>query len=1036
MAVELSALPSTTVTGAEQIPVLNFSGQKAKVTTGGILAAAATDATTKSNAVQAAAATDATTKSNAAQAAAATDATTKSNAAQAAAATDATTKSNAAQAAAATDATTKSNAAQAAAISAAATDATTKTDIAGLTPLLKASMTDTDQYTVLSTTFSLKRKVAFGEMANAINERIVGPSVPEAQTLNGAEFMPFLFTDPITGATELKKVRLDAFSPTADHKAPKKPKDRNYGPHAARVIDTLSDTMLDSTTGVNASTTAGVNLNIPSTFGTPYRTTAARFGGQIDLLEDPKAIFGTKRIKLTTGKRTLGGGAALGDPAQAADYTVYRRDLLDNTYDLTGLWLRIDLECADPAAIDEMQLYLGDTSLTNFFRWNNLIGDQATRPLQFGRKTRISFPLLVAPAGDIRLGAPGYNNSVTGTPNIAAINSIQIRLLGKADAGATIQAVVYIDRLAAVEPAAPAISLCMDDGYETWYSKAKPILDRYDGVRTTLYNIRKYHDSDIVRNPLWTYYSVTLDIVGRPGNGFRLSEAQIAKFIEGGHELGFHMSGNNSAQDYSPQEVENEIIAFKKWAKEKFDYDVLTAAYPGGENGYFQGPNFVAGHGREPIEGYTDLVGYNVGLATTKSFLDGKPKKLWGDFAAHNKRTDGALYASDSEVTVRDVFSKHFAFSRSIVLNSPESDPATDSSMLRSFLYQFGPAAVPSVNTYGRAGLKSANANYGGRNTYQKDSGTLTAVASTTSVTLAASAPATQDAFADHIIAITGGTGYGQFRVVDTYSSAKVATVKKPFIPALDTTSQYQIYKSRNQFIVDSVITSGAVGIASFHDLFTSPKNFGVIATGGTASVTLAATADPTLDAYKNNWVVITKGAGVGQIRKISAYSAARVLTPSTAFSPALDTTSQYEIFISENAGTIATGGTTSVTLPATASNQDKKYVGAFIVTTGGTGTGQVRKITGHTTSRVVTVDLAFSPALDATATYEVFYNSQEVLVTNETGNALQFVYTNPFDTNSLGTQAALADLEELCRYAAKNNVQLIPLREAFTRSI
>jgi len=64
------------------------------------IAAAATDATTKSSAAQAAAiaaaATDATTKAIAAIATAATDATTKANAAIATAATDATTKANAA----------------------------------------------------------------------------------------------------------------------------------------------------------------------------------------------------------------------------------------------------------------------------------------------------------------------------------------------------------------------------------------------------------------------------------------------------------------------------------------------------------------------------------------------------------------------------------------------------------------------------------------------------------------------------------------------------------------------------------------------------------------------------------------------------------------------------------------------------------------------------------------------------------------------------------------------------------------------------
>jgi hypothetical protein len=71
--------------------------------------------------------------------------------------------------------------------------------------------------------------------------------------------------------------------------------------------------------------------------------------------------------------------------------------------------------------------------------------------------------------------------------------------------------------------------------------------------------------------------------------------------------------------------------------------------------------------------------------------------------------------------------------------------------------------------------------------------------------------------------------------------------------------------------------------------------------------------------------------------------------------------------------GTAQAGTTTSITLKATASATDDQYNGMYVTITGGTGSGQVRLIDDYNgTTKVATVDVAFSPAPDNTSTYSL----------------------------------------------------------------
>jgi hypothetical protein len=73
--------------------------------------------------------------------------------------------------------------------------------------------------------------------------------------------------------------------------------------------------------------------------------------------------------------------------------------------------------------------------------------------------------------------------------------------------------------------------------------------------------------------------------------------------------------------------------------------------------------------------------------------------------------------------------------------------------------------------------------------------------------------------------------------------------------------------------------------------------------------------------------------------------------------------------------GTATAGAASTITLAVGSSAVNSYYKGLIIRTTGGTGSGQSRYITGYVGStRVATVDTAWSVQPDATTTYEIKY--------------------------------------------------------------
>jgi hypothetical protein len=198
-------------------------------------------------------------------------------------------------------------------------------------------------------------------------------------------------------------------------------------------------------------------------------------------------------------------------------------------------------------------------------------------------------------------------------------------------------------------------------------------------------------------------------------------------------------------------------------------------------------------------------------------------------------------------------------------------------------------------------------------------SATAQAGASTT-ITLDSGAVAIDDYYNACLIYISSGTGSGQARVISDYvGSTKVATVSPAWATNPDNTSVFSIYLPEGRQVgqVDAVAFGGAAGTFSGgrpetntthiagNAVNTANAQVGVnvvqaagtawgsgaitrgslnadtglqslrsntVQAGASGSVTLDAGASSSTDFYKDAWVVITGGTGVGQARLITSY--------------------------------------------------------------------------------------------------------------------------------------------------------------------
>jgi hypothetical protein len=130
---------------------------------------------------------------------------------------------------------------------------------------------------------------------------------------------------------------------------------------------------------------------------------------------------------------------------------------------------------------------------------------------------------------------------------------------------------------------------------------------------------------------------------------------------------------------------------------------------------------------------------------------------------------------------------------------------------------------------------------------------TLTGTASAgsvTSITLTGGV-ATVGYYDGQLVVIIGGTGAGQARTILSYAADTVATVTRDWAVAPSSDSVFIVVGSDWPAILEA----------------------GTASAGSASAITLESTASSISDTYKNNFIMITAGTGLGQCRLISAYN-------------------------------------------------------------------------------------------------------------------------------------------------------------------
>jgi hypothetical protein len=272
----------------------------------------------------------------------------------------------------------------------------------------------------------------------------------------------------------------------------------------------------------------------------------------------------------------------------------------------------------------------------------------------------------------------------------------------------------------------------------------------------------------------------------------------------------------------------------------------------------------------------------------------------------------------------------------------------------------------------------------------------------TSSITLDASAVATDNYYVTHIVQILAGTGTGQSRVIIYYvGSSKIAYVHRPWATNPDNTSVYLLTQT--------------AGIGSRHA-------GGLAQAGATSTITLISTESAITDVYKGLGIKISGGTGIGQIRSIVTYNGStKVATVDRAWITNPDNTSLYELITIDaigsqsilHEGTAQAGANGSITLSSTAVNSNNYYDGNIVHIVAGTGVGQAKVISGYTgSSRIATVTENWAVNPDNTSVYSIRgLGDVEVGINNDkTGYSLaadQAVNVTKVDGIALATHAA-----------------------------
>lgn len=220
------------------------------------------------------------------------------------------------------------------------------------------------------------------------------------------------------------------------------------------------------------------------------------------------------------------------------------------SFDATASALRIRVQVAQVARILELDVFVGDTAFTNYYKWTPVVSGASQ---------------LLTDGDWVVLQLSWHDAVVTGTPTRSACTAVQITAYDTGSAATVrIQSVELVPDASAIFPNG-VVSVCFDDSWDSALAGAKK-LTQYG------YNATEF----LIRDALGTtgYLTATQVRTLHDEHGW-----EIAAHADTGVNHGTGYTGLTAAQ------VEADVVAQRQWLVSKGLRDADGFAYPRGLHG-------------------------------------------------------------------------------------------------------------------------------------------------------------------------------------------------------------------------------------------------------------------------------------------------------------------------------------------------------------------------------------------------------------------------------------------------------------------
>jgi peptidoglycan/xylan/chitin deacetylase (PgdA/CDA1 family) len=220
-------------------------------------------------------------------------------------------------------------------------------------------------------------------------------------------------------------------------------------------------------------------------------------------------VRGTQSLKITTN--------GLGNPATS------QKSNISPTIDLTGKNVKIRVMADKPVNISQLYVYFSSDNIVA--NWFTVKPSNYITVLKPNVWTTLTF-------------SQGRDTQTTGTPNIAAINSIAVRVQDDATTAVNlnIDEISYFD-----QPSKGIVTFTFDDNKITQFTAAKPALDKYD------------------------YPATVYTIPSKVGTSTYMSLSQLINLRSVGWDISNHTQTHPYLTSLTDAQIEAEFYQSKQW---------------------------------------------------------------------------------------------------------------------------------------------------------------------------------------------------------------------------------------------------------------------------------------------------------------------------------------------------------------------------------------------------------------------------------------------------------------------------------------